>query len=873
MGRVARNAFLIAVAIVGTLVPGVASADRLLVPGGSVSLRRETGIPDHVPDSMLLSEAARAWFGVRQPIPADARHAAALAAYLATSKEPLQPGPWLPLSTATWMRLLEVKSPDELSAALARSRNAMLLYRGLTGVDDRTLTWFETQPELLADIFEHMAPVFATVGPFLSITPEGIAVPGGAETTEAWHHLVGAPPADPARFVKALLERDNSRIAWMFGVMSALDPARARFVTGERGSNLSSLAAHFVRIAPEWTMLDRAFSRPSFDPSVVLMLLRPSEGQPLAGTDDFWRKVFASDVRDREPAGASLTAATLIDILFDDAFQAHARWEVFALGQRMMRTAKPNRETVAALQAAMRFPVLALSLERVGALTPDMLQQLSQAAGRITRADGDGRRGDLAAWQAALATVERSSLNGGIDRPETMSLLTSFARLPLSSPRRELTAWLLDVWIDRLLSRPGAPADAEEALLRTMAGDLHGRGGREPAQFTWEDLPYTLAVEQRALTRMREARMAQAGPTLADAHAMWRGSRQEVAAVCTRLQEMSDEPFIGAAARHLAGALAKNDAERVNRERRDLADAIVVRALPRIAYAPQQAASDAPALGADVAFRHEIVMAEGALAGRQRPWQLAIEVAFEGKPWHLAGSLLSLDIPLSGWYLRTNGDAPMGTPMIEEPDTYAMALTAVLGSAEEVARFAATLNSVEAGRARVAQSQDLASADAVLASRGIDPWRRRALSLDAASPSDIAAGLTPSEAWRIGGSADVPIVPAFALDGCPCLGEMPFAPMIAEGRMSNGTIGAIVPGLALRIATFLKKRGLPLALYRPLAGGVAFDVIHSAAGVRMDDMQALDVAAAAISDARLEEHVLALVADGTLAAPAPEVVH
>jgi hypothetical protein len=37
-------------------------------------------------------------------------------------------------------------------------------------------------------------------------------------------------------------------------------------------------------------------------------------------------------------------------------------------------------------------------------------------------------------------------------------------------------------------------------------------------------------------------------------------------------------------------------------------------------------------------------------------------------------------------------------------------------------------------------------------------------------------------------------------------------------------------------------------------------------------MLALDVAAARINDARLEEHVLALIAEGTLAAPTTEVV-
>jgi hypothetical protein len=257
---------------------------------------------------------------------------------------------------------------------------------------------------------------------------------------------------------------------------------------------------------------------------------------------------------------------------------------------------------------------------------------------------------------------------------------------------------------------------------------------------------------------------------------------------------------------------------------------------------------------------------------RRRPWQLAIELAVEGKPWHMAGSLLSLDIPLSGWYLRPNGDAPMGTPMLEEPDVDSMALVAVLGTPQEIERLADTIDAIENGRRQVAASSDAASVAALLASRGIDPWRRRALEADASSPSDIALRLTPSEAWRIGLAAPVGLVPGLALDGCPCLVETPFATAIAEGRPSNGMVGALGAGLSLRIATFLKTRGLPLALFRPLAGGVAFDVIHSANGIRTDDLLALDAAAARITDARLEEHVLALIADGTLATPAADVV-
>ena len=880
MGRVTRRVALVLFGIVFAAAPTVAAAEALLVPGGAASLRRITGIPDHIPDSMLLAEAARAWFGVREPTPSDARRAAQLAEYLATSKEPLQPGPWLPLSTRTWMRLLEVKSPGEIAAALARNRHAMLLYRGLTGMDDGTLAWLDTQPDLLADILARSAPVFATAGPSIVVSTGTILVPGGATMSKAWSSLLGEVTVQPADFIRRLLARDNGRTAWMYATLSVLDPARVRFAAGEDGSALARIASVFATVAPEWDIRERAFSRPAFDPTIPLMLVDVTESSSPVGTDQFWREVFRSDDPQewREPRlGAPLTGATLLDVLFDaPAKTAHARsrWEMFSLGQRILRTAKPGREAGVAVREAMRFPVLAVSLERMGVLTPPMLQRLSEAASRVAKADPDADRGDLRVWQAALVTVERAAISGGLDPQETAAVVTSFSGLPLSAPRRELTTWFFEFWVARLLSRPGAPKNAEWALLRAMSGDLTAGGERKTPEFNWEDLPYSLAAERHAFLRMREALAAQGGPTLDDARIALSGAPQELSAVCRRLQEDGQDRTVAPLARRLAADLGKGEATRIDRERRELAEAIVGRVLPLVAYAPEQAASDAPTLGGDIALRHEIVMNEGPDARRRRPWQLAVPVAFEGRPWHLAGSLLSLDVPLSTWYLRANGEAPMGPPTIEELAVCRMALTGVLATTNDAVRIANTLDAIEGGRTRAATASDLAAVDALLASFGIDPWRRRALLLDVSSPSDVAQRLTPSEAWRVGAGATAPVAPRLTLDGCPCLGEAPFAPSVVEGRPSNGMVGAIVQGMSLRIISFLQARRLPLALYRPLIGGVAFDVIHGASAVRTDDTLALDVAAARISDMRLEEHVLALIDDGTLAPPpSPTVVH
>jgi hypothetical protein len=149
---------------------------------------------------------------------------------------------------------------------------------------------------------------------------------------------------------------------------------------------------------------------------------------------------------------------------------------------------------------------------------------------------------------------------------------------------------------------------------------------------------------------------------------------------------------------------------------------------------------------------------------------------------------------------------------------------------------------------------------------GIDPWRRRAIRTVASNPAQAAAVLTYSEAWRLGGAPGL-LSPHPAIDGGAHFGAVPRSTHLMEGRRSAGVIGASAVDAQLRVALFLQSERLPATLFGDVAAGVIADLIQNTVAARADDFVTFAAAAQKLDDGRLEEHLLALVADGTLARP------
>jgi hypothetical protein len=247
---------------------------------------------------------------------------------------------------------------------------------------------------------------------------------------------------------------------------------------------------------------------------------------------------------------------------------------------------------------------------------------------------------------------------------------------------------------------------------------------------------------------------------------------------------------------------------------------------------------------------------------------LARGPARDGSGWHLQGSLLVVDLAVSTWYLRRNGEPPNAAPVFDEPDVLAFALVPALSRSTSAGRLglAEAASAIEEGRRRAAAATDLTALDGMLATAGVDPWRRRALSLAGDSPSRVAEVLSDGESWRLAGAPGL-LTPRGPLDGCVCLGEATPSTWILEGRRSSATVGAGAVDVQLRTAVFLRKHKLPAEVFGDVVAGALLEMIENTRAARPDDFHAIAAAAMSLEDTRMEEHLLALVGDGTLARP------
>jgi hypothetical protein len=235
----------------------------------------------------------------------------------------------------------------------------------------------------------------------------------------------------------------------------------------------------------------------------------------------------------------------------------------------------------------------------------------------------------------------------------------------------------------------------------------------------------------------------------------------------------------------------------------------------------------------------------------------------------LQGSLLLLDVALADWYLRRNSAPADAAPMFDEGDRTALAAVAAFarsaGASGLGLREAAA--AVRAGRNAAAHAPSMSAFDEMLQAARVDPWRRRTLLVQAPDPARAAELLSDAEAWRLGG-APGRLCPHPAMDGGAHFGVAPSSPLLMQGRRNAGLVGASTVDAQLRVAMFLEVRQLPDRLFGDVAAGVIDELIQGTHATRPDDLPAFAAAAARLDDLRMEEHLLALVADGTLARPA-----
>jgi hypothetical protein len=759
----------------------------------------------------------------------------------------------LPLTPDIWRdAILQTAVPDaQLIATIFSDRNAALMYYGLSALDDETLGWFASDRGALLHVRKHPG-AFAAFGRSVRVHDGRVAVPGGRAAGALWQAVVGADPADPSGFVRALFRFDRGRAAFLYDTVAHLDAPRQQFVLNRHLDGLLDVFRDFAR---DWDVETRPFAKPLLDPSLLLITIRvDARGNPAApAARGLWERVFRddanADVHFKETAAwepgsrdAAVDAAWLARQIHLAPYPvARRRLDTWLFAQRVLGRQPAEPHVIAsALRAFVSMPALMLTLERASVTDASTLLDAARHAHAVNRIGNDSLRHlSMTLFQAAVGMVERGTRSRALPPAAARALLDSLVAIPVDRGRGyddRVALWIRTELFDAAPRLPVESSDPiEAAVLSLLAGDTNGTTA--PA-VEWEGVRYSVDPAAAELMRLRRVRQRQAGLSLDAA----------LAQLLERRQNARD----------------REDAQRHFRE-----------TMASILYAAHLGDPEGAALAAgNVAVRHDFGFAS--IRPGVTPmtaWRLPVETFGHADGWRILGSLLGLDAGLRRLALRRldSGQLPAGPKLpILERNTAALTVALMNPYAltdEARDRVAAAL---ERGRRRVATLAGDASLAADVSQRaGLSEWRREALRWALVhAPDETGRAFSLVELFWLGadaGDLDAFGAAPFALTGCLCL-EMPdaFAWENLTGRPAAGLLASLGVDVTLRLTEALAERQLPAALLPGVLAFAMLDVVDEADPAYFDDWPAFCRTAAALDGGRIDDYIAALTADGPL---------
>jgi hypothetical protein len=729
----------------------------------------------------------------------------------------------LPLSPRTWTgRVLGAPVTDgHLASAIFGSRPAALLYHGLMGVEPSTLAWIESNPALLDILYRHPG-VSAVYARSIRIRQNRIVTPGDA-ADDLWAALAGADPRSPAAFVAKLWSARSGQLAGFYDAVAHLDPPHQSFAIGKAGetdriARARKLLDAITMLEPAWRVADHPFRRPDVDAAVLLRTVRVSAAGALAApaSRDVWSRVFGG-VAERGTLDAAWLARKILE---GGDSVARQRLDTFLFAQRALGATPADEDAlVEALIGFGRCPALMLTLEGHG------LDAAAFAAAARAAAALAGRE-TIALFQSGLAIVDRARRSGTLEASQSRAAIASLVDAARSPGAAEgLLAWVRDGLLGSL-SRTVPGGDAREADALVMAA-MAGPATPPRPPIEWEARRFRADLsspERRRLTTLRE-------------------NQQEPAI---------EKALASATARNL-GALAHS--------------------MTALVYADALGEpDDQPAAAGAVWRRHRFEGNHGGDPALPVAWRMATEV-FAPTGWHLAGSVLRLDLALAPLVLRRLDSTEMpSASLLPTGSRRTLALSVALIDPRALADDTrdAIAAALSRGRARAAAlATDPSGFETAAADAGLSEWRTNAArwALNAGFAPAIADAFTMLELFRLGGGrAPAAWGTATApLDGCLCL-QFPERTAWEEfaGRPTTGQMATLLADLLLRIADALAARRLPALLARDVAAFAMQDVLDRARPAYFDDWLPVAYAARDLSESQFDDYVAALTVDGPL---------
>ena len=113
---------------------------------------------------------------------------------------------------------------------LARDPRLARVYAALSSMGARAAAALVRGADLRLLIEKHSELIYAHASAF-ALQGSGPAVPGGPSAEHVWGKLVGVPTANPTRFFRALIEKDDGKLLAYFDLLAQLDLDHQRFFT------------------------------------------------------------------------------------------------------------------------------------------------------------------------------------------------------------------------------------------------------------------------------------------------------------------------------------------------------------------------------------------------------------------------------------------------------------------------------------------------------------------------------------------------------------------------------------------------------------------------------------------------------------------
>jgi hypothetical protein len=910
-------------------------SENVPVPGGTVALARSLGVAPVPERARFVAELARlVHFSARRP---DATRAAA-APVLTVSSEVAADTVPIPLTVAVWSEAVFRRpvAPGAIVAAILSDPRAAHLYYGLAAVDDETLQYLIDHPGVITRLYEHDAAQFAAFGDSLQVHANRVVAPGGAAAVALWEAAVGQTPDHPEAFIGALFELQEGRLAYLYDTIAQLDAPRAAFALGLWIKDPARRVVRFKKLVdenriafPQWQPAKLPFTRPLHDVGSMLSRVQAEpDGSPsFPALRSWWTWAF-------ESAGLPPSAPRVPDTITDDDGPVDAAWlaqaivsadtpdraerlDQFGFGQRTFGTAAASDvpDVLIAIRAYQRYPMLMLTLERIGVRHPAVYASAARRAQQL--AGVDGRRGFVALgqFQGALALIARMAGVRTVDLVTAESLVTSLCRASLNGDgwyAGAIATWMQGELGAALASTAVRPMpDMEGALLSALAGSLAANQQPTPA-IVWEGQRYRLDLAGSEEQRLRRVREKQEGFSVDLALDLQDLSRK-LTAVPLGLSDISAAnrtlkglaPAFGA--RHASGAPdpssvgfegLRNAREIIDRASEDLTrisapadvqrsarvaaslsglvDDVLADALMAWAYAISIADADSPVLIAGhVTRRHDFGLGSGTRGARARlAWALPKQEVVARVPWHISGSVLGLDVALSSLGLRRiNAERIVDPPTLSanERDAFAVSVALLNPLVLRDEDRDAIADAVGRGRVRVSSlGEDARNIDPITDEIQMDGWRRRALRWTIANePQRVGSMFSLTELLYLGRAPIADLNPwgasAIFWSGCVCTRlAPPRLWRLLSGRPQLGLMAATIPDLNLRVALMLRELKLPAAIAKAVLAGAVQDFIDESRPTDFNDWLTLVRSAQTVSRERIEDYVAAVTASGPL---------